>query len=194
MDDAARVVGAVLDDDGKLSKLVVEQEDHTVRQVDVPTIPSDILSSAEHAGSAGIGAGIKFDYVWPGVAVVGDLLEIALADEPYWGVISVPSLTEEGVFGFNFRGSFSPVGSIATRINWALVVSGDYDGEGGAGIDVALFEDTYLGVPAGGDVTFAASGLTPPLSVGCNFVFRTTVTTAGTVQVSTMKLSLWKMR
>lgn len=37
--DNARIVGVVLDDDGKLSKLVVEQEDHTQQQISMDNPP-----------------------------------------------------------------------------------------------------------------------------------------------------------
>lgn len=93
-EDAARVVGVVLDDQGAIAKFVIEQEDHSLSEVSAGTSPvsADTMLAAEGT-TINVGAGNIV--VMDTIDDAGDGTITVLSD----GRISLPSI---GSFAFHF--------------------------------------------------------------------------------------------
>lgn len=197
MDDAARVVGAVLDDDGKLSHLVVEQEDHSVSELLVrPTVDKTISQLFLASPTTGLVTGNHRTWDWQPEPLSGDLLEAGPADEEYWGGIVCPKLTEAGIFGFSGNIQVAAVGAALTeRVEIELGVTGDYDGEGDAAFDFSLFQAPVTPVPVTATRRVLFSGVTPWLPEDSDFILTVRITTlaAETLTVQSGGVKLWRL-
>lgn len=69
-EDDARVVGVVLDEDGVLSKLVVEQEDHSTSELEIPTGPAGADGADGVVQTVAAGDGVAVDDTDPANPVV----------------------------------------------------------------------------------------------------------------------------
>lgn len=197
MPDRVQVIGAVLDDAGNLSKLVVEQEDHTSREVLVVPEPSiDVVHGLVVAGSGatnGLVDGQLIDFAWAG----GDeSIALATPNENFWGanVNEQPLIVPSGVFGFAVGLIYAVAGAplVSTKLNISL--SGEYDETDNPGFSVDLPATAEYGVPIGGGNVISATGVTPWLPGNTEFIVSWTKdVNGGTVNLTLLQLSIWKI-